>query len=951
MLSLLRQTLAATSLALQRLLTQPALSLAALAGLSLAAGILLSVPLYTDATFFRLFREELLADRPAELAAKPVDYAPLTFTFELKGVGRDSPQWPDARAVDEYLSGAAQQLVGLPIRQSVRRFHTDAFQMYPAGSPYALTYAKLALLTPLESTIQLIAGRLPQSIDPQTGTPLEVLASEASAGEFGVQVGDLYTLRQDGQDTLVTIVGLWQPLNPRAPYWAALSTGWLLVPEATYTALAAYASDELFNSIWSFTADGAPLHAEGVAALEEHLQTIQSQAETLLPKTKLVASPLAALTRYQHNVPTYTYLLFTFSVPILGLVLAFNGLVAGLFVGQQHGEMAILRSRGASRLQVVWILLLQGILLAGVALVVGVFLGEWLAHAIGQTRSFLDFTGASRLRVGLTPTILGQGLVGLSVILLAQFLVPILSHAEATIVTYKLERARAVRAPWWQRYWLDALLLLPAAYGLYQLQQQSRAALAATAAAPDPLQNPLLLLTPALCIFAAGLFTLRLVPQLMGLASWLLRPTKSVGLLMAARYLARTPAFYSAPLILLVLTLGLSAFTASLAQTLNNQLHKQLYYQTGADLRLTETGTTFNENTPNPVWTFRPVDEHLGLPGVRAATRVGRYAATASVAAEMTFMGLDRLTFPNVAYWQRDFASQSLGALLNGLGADPAGVLVSNDLLSRAKLKIGDPLAFSVKLRAGQSTPFKATIVGAFDLFPSWYAESGPLIVGNLHALFAQAGGEYPYEVWLHTAPTTDPDEIIYGVRGYSALLDPLADLTRLNKNGLNTFVKDWTSAPRLITTQQRRPEWQGLFGLLSVGFVASAVLTVLGFLLYALFSFRRRFIEMGMLRAIGLSVGQMTSLLAAELAFLILLGIAVGTAFGVWASRLFVPYLQIGAAAQAKYPPFQIEIAWLSIFQIYFLFAALFLAALGVLIALLLRMKIFQAVKLGETS
>ena len=58
-----------------------------------------------------------------------------------------------------------------------------------------------------------------------------------------------------------------------------------------------------------------------------------------------------------------------------------------------------------------------------------------------------------------------------------------------------------------------------------------------------------------------------------------------------------------------------------------------------------------------------------------------------------------------------------------------------------------------------------------------------------------------------------------------------------------------------------------------------------------------------------------------------------------------------MGATAQAQYPPFQIQIAWLSIFEIYFLFAVLFLAALGVLGALLVRMKIFQAVKLGEAS
>ena len=76
-----------------------------------------------------------------------------------------------------------------------------------------------------------------------------------------------------------------------------------------------------------------------------------------------------------------------------------------------------------------------------------------------------------------------------------------------------------------------------------------------------------------------------------------------------------------------------------------------------------------------------------------------------------------------------------------------------------------------------------------------------------------------------------------------------------------------------------------------------------------------------------------------------------VGTALGVFASRLFVPFLQIGASAQAQYPPFQIEIAWLSIVEIYVLFVILFIVALSALSALLVRMKIFQAIKLGETT
>ncbi len=137
---------------------------------------------------------------------------------------------------------------------------------------------------------------------------------------------------------------------------------------------------------------------------------------------------------------------------------------------------------------------------------------------------------------------------------------------------------------------------------------------------------------------------------------------------------------------------------------------------------------------------------------------------------------------------------------------------------------------------------------------------------------------------------------------------------------------------------------------MLSVGFLASALLTVLGFFLYALFSFRRRFIELGTLRAIGLSAGQMTTFLAWELAFVIFLGLAGGTIIGALISSVYIPFLQVGSDAQSIAPPFLVQIAWPAILRIYSLFIVMFLVALSVLAVLLMRMKIFQAIKLGET-
>ena len=548
-------------------------------------------------------------------------------------------------------------------------------------------------------------------------------------------------------------------------------------------------------------------------------------------------------------------------------------------------------------------------------------------------------------------------------------MLPSLGASRHTIISYKQELARTVRPPWWQRAWLDVLLLIPAAYGIYLLRQQGSVLTPNTDTGGDIFDNPLLFLLPALAALALTLIVLRLLPIIMAIFAWIAARTRSVGFLLATRYLARDPGFYTTPLVLLMLTLGLSVFTASLAQTLDNHLYDKNFYAVGADARLVEMGatnqssmspfgasatgdsaaggeatasTTATEDTAavddsTPQWVFLPISEHLKAKEILAATRVGDFPGAVQVQGQWvssTIMGVDRIDFPKVAFWRPDFASAPLGALMNSLAIASDGVLVERKKMRDAGLRVGDQIQVRISAAgAGYEGPMK--IVGTFDYFPTWYSkqeEDKPLIIGNLDYIFEQIGGEQPYEVWVKTAPETD----------YGKMVDDLRNF--------EITVFDYDASSDRISKELQQPERQGLFGVLSVGFMASALLTVLGFLLYALFSFRRRFIELGTLRAIGLSTTQLTIFLICELAFLILLGLGAGTAIGVFISQAFIPYLQIGTGPTANVPPYQVEIAWYAINRLYVLFGALFLVAFAVLIVLLMRMKVFQAIKLGET-
>jgi putative ABC transport system permease protein len=956
-------------LAAKRLWNHRLLMLCLLAGLVAAVALLSSIPMYAEAVHHQLLQ--------GELTEAGTYRPPFAFLWRYVGTWHGDIGWDEYTPANEYLSQQASGGLGLPLELSVRHARTGNLRLFAATGSQAfeerepLMWTSLGFITVsaegvsggLEAHVELVEGAFPQA----GGEDVEVLVSQTLAEQVGLQVGERYVLfgAEGGEQTAqvqvpVRVAGVWRARDPGEAFWFYQPASFdevLLTSEPVYAGQVIPVLEAPVSlAVWYQVLDGNRVRSGDVPGLLGQVVMAESRAAALLANTSLDVSPVEALAAYRQAARLLTVMLTVLSIPVVGLILYFVALIAGLVVRRSQSEIAILRSRGTTRLQVVIVYLLEGLLVGGAGLVGGLALGRWLAQLMGQMRTFLDpaLLSASSLpeeplSIVVTPTALWYGLLGVGLAVLA-LLVPALVASRHTIVTFKWERARALLRPAWQRYFLDFLLLVPPLYGWYLLRQQGT--IAVLGQGDDPFSNPLLFLVPVLFCFSLALLFARFFPWLMGALAWLANWLPGTTHLLTLRQLARSAGQYTGPLLLLSLTLSLAIFTASMAVTLDSHLQDRVYYQTGADLNLAEMGESTEDpeqrgqpgqpsvptapDEEGPRWLFLPVGEHLQVPGVEAAARVGDYGATANIGQRQQtgrLVGVDRLEFPAVAFYRSDFAGgESMGGLMNRLAVGPSNLLVSRGFMARNGLAVGDPLRMMVSA-AGESHEIEFSIAGPLDLFPTLYPQDGPFFVGNLDYIYEGLGGTFPYDVWLATDPSVPGEEIVAGVRDLGLAVVAAAD------------------AGETIAAEQTRPERQGLFGLLSVGFLASAILTVLGFLVYAIVSFQRRFIELGMLRAVGLSVGQMASYLAGEQALLILTGGGLGTVLGILASLLFIPYLQVGAGKTAQVPPFVVQIAWGELWTIYAVFGVMFVIAVGTLIVLLVRMKVFEAVKLGEAG
>ena len=970
-------------IAAKRLWNNKGLTLCSIAGLIAAVSLIGSIPLYTDAANFKVLKEQLALDKNNTERPRP----PFAFMYRYIGAWHGSIDLKDFDPVDEYTSQSVPAIIGLPKTAIIRHVKTDNFSLFPqseaayVGIREPLGWVNLGFVSGIQEHINILEGGFPPNATADSEV-LDVLISQALAEEVGLQVGETYvifkrpelvgTTSESEKDKKaveskaiqfqIRIAGVWTPKDSKDPFWfynPKSLAGTLMISEESYRArVAPMMEDEVYTAIWYIIFDGERVRTDDVPLLLGRINYANTRVGSLLPNTVLDVSPYDALQNYRWTTFIMTIVLYVFSIPILGLVLYFIGLISGLVVERQRGEIAIFKSRGAGDMQVIGIYVLEGLIIGVIGFGVGIILAQQTALVMGNTISFLTFGSRQPLPVIVTPRALRMALLGVAVALLAS-LSPAMRAARLTIVTYKRDRARAMEQPLWQRFFLDFLLLIPSGYGYYVLKNRGTINFLGGQGGGDPFKDPLLFLVPALTIFAISLVLIRLFPLIMEFLAWSTgQLVPSVSIVLALRQLARVSKQYTGALLLLILTLSLATFTASMARTLDQSLSDRMYYKYGADYLLVETGENpeleqaamgggpgggASEQSASDSaaveatgWTFVPVSEHLKVPGIQAATRVGTYPSVAQIGkttANGKLYGIDRYDFPNVAFFRRDFAYSQLGSLMNRLAANSGGLVVTPEFLSDFALNIGDKVSLAVSAY-GERKAIEFTIVDLIRYFPTYYPaeeDAGYLFVSNLDYIFEQMGGMFPYDVWIRTAPNVDLEQM------QTDLYE--RDIRVITVNG----------SRQAIDAEQSRPERTGVFGILSVGFVAAAILTMLGFLLHSFISFRRRLIEFGVLRAIGLSVGQMIGFLGVEQLVLIATGITAGTALGVWVSNLFIPFLQVGTAKFVDIPPFVVLIAWEDIALIYIVFAVMLALAITGMIWLLMRMKIFEAVKLGE--
>lgn len=779
--------------------------------------------------------------------------------------------------------------------------------------------------------VKLVQGRLPQ----ENSDEIEMAMTPDSAADIHAPIGTTFTTTLgffgSPNPTEITLtlrlVGTFLPLAGD-PFWHGVTFEPGILGEFTqYQALmsndgflAALTRAENLNEsnlfldkpdlLWYYQLDVAQIKMADIDDLISRLDTTQIQLAQhflntpSLTATQLFGSPVesfgnpSTIEDYRARVSVVQVPVGIIALQVFCLVLFFVSMMSDLLVERQADVIALLRSRGASRWQILGSFVSQSIGLGLIALIAGPLLAIFTTRLIAHVLLSPTDQGALNILDGNPFQVsLGVGWYALAASLGAviALIVALRSSASRDVLEMRRQAARATRAPLWQRLYLDIVAAIIALTGFIISLYVTHAGVL-DARVDLLIAAPLALIAPIFLVIAGVLCFLRLFPLLVRLAARFSARRPHAAPMLALAQMGRAPRQAMRMVLLLALASSFAIFSLTFTASESQQILNVAANQVGAD---------FSGATPNFTVVASAAQQTLAqrtaayrnIPGVLSATLGYAISAVPSGGDSTTPLAIravDTQTFAQTAIWTDQDSSQSLPWLMSQLrhvSAQP-GIPAIVDALAwnELHLSVGAPFSLSVQdglldFTAVAEVQHIPTINDSLDTpGTSDYTPPGGILID--YQVFAHAYQSFTQEtlspnyVWLRTS---DNPTFLAEIR--AALKSGALQLAQVNDRRA------------MIADLQHDPLYLSVIAVLGLGAIVTVLLALVGNLIASWMNARSRLMNFVVLRALGSTPGQIAGVLIWEQGIIYTTALLLGIAFGAVLIATIVPALVFVAA------------------------------------------------------
>lgn len=917
-----------------------------LVGFIMASAMMSTVPIYMNASLQRMLTKDMEAYQLAN-GIYPGIYATSQTLVANASVDRQRSR------IEETSAKIAARFEELNSPMSSNK--EVAFDDYlyvtsiEISSTNAASRLKLGYMTNLEEHIVISDGEM---FKPGLNDGVyEVIGTERALKTSGLTLGGTYEIGNIFGDTgtiKIKIVGVFEMETDNDPYWSEGIDTYLnhffMDRDTLFNEVLTSGAVSLTNVSYRYIIDYHSMSMQSIDGLYEKL-TAQRKAYRSDGLT-LEIPAIEIFGEYAKRSGQLQLILWLLQIPVMLMLVFYLFMVSRLNVEQEKNEIAVFKSRGASSGQVLCMYALESVILGVASALTGPFIGLGLCKILGVSNGFLEFVNRPALPARLTLDAFVYSLAAVVVFFITTMM-PIIPATKTSIVEHK-RKTRKSKHAFWEKSGLDFILILGSVGWLFYYNYQQDKLIEQGLDSTASTVNPLMFVASTAFMLGCGLLFLRIYPLILKLIYAIGRKSWSPAAYISLNNVARSTGGREKFLILfLILTMSLGLYSANTARALNRSSEERISYDIGADVVMSEVwsssgGSSSNlsdEETSEVSYEEPAFERFEQLTGVANATKVFKRSEVkiSSAVNAFTQSGVELMTvipheFAEIAWSDDSILPVHINNYLNALAECKDGII-----LSASFRQYGVELGDVISVRWAQNSDFSATVLAFVDFWPSINPyeknESGEYVsfaIMNFDYAQVMTAIE-PYQVWIELEEGASVADFYSSIE--QAKMSP--DLLRV--------------ASQEIVTDKNDPMLQGMNGALTLGFIIIMVMCIIGFLIYWILSIKSRTLQFGILRAMGMSFREIIAMLLYEQLMTSGAAIVMAVVIGSLSSDLFVPLFQSLYSAVERVPVFKVVPLRSDYIKVYAIVGIMLIVCFAVLGRLISKIKINQALKLGE--
>jgi len=786
-----------------------------------------------------------------------------------------------------------------------------------------------------ETVFDVVGGRIMQ-----TGTEegvIEAVISEYAAALYRMSVGDYYFVynKPDDDDFIakIKIVGIVKVNESSASFFSVAERAFIIDFDIMQEMLKE-SRITLNQANWFAAFDYTTVrlrYANDISQATQALSTSSSVTGVIINTSN---NYISIISNYNRDMQTMQKI-----IPVILMIGMYVVMISRLMMDREKSEIATLASRGASRNQIFLIYLGQGIVIAVVSFVLGILLARLLCHLLGAANGFMEFVNRTAIEVRFESTSLLYAVV-CALIYLIMILVPAYKASKYTIVQLKQSIADQSRRSFWQIMFLDVILIGVSLYFLYDYEQMSKYIQDVQSAQVDFT----LFLAVTMFILGLGLLFIRLFPYLTELVFIIGKRHWKPASYNALMHVSRGGNYKHFIMIFLILTIGVGIFNANSGRTLNENLEDNIRYEIGADASFVPTLIVLNDKG---TFDYKPIKGaalmsfarlYCNSDFVENYTTYYYYKTETRPSREpIVFMGIEPYEFGNVVKLRKDLNEGiPINHILNTLSSYPQGMIISRSLANEYGVKEGQFMNYVytsvIEGVTVENLVENALVVAVVDYWPAMTDER--FIVMTRDNYFVMKDFDTRGRILIDKKDGVLDSQVLADIKGK---MGPEETIDSINFTDYN------------VTLAKKNSILNGMNGILTLDFLISMIVCCIGFIIFWIISVRQRVLQFGIFRAMGMNKGELYRMIFYEQLMISFVSVIAGIVIGGVASQLFVPLFERMSTLSNQYLPFATYRDGIDYIRIYVITGVSLIIGLSVLIRFISKLKIDQALKLGE--